>query len=471
MNFNPKKIFSLETLVIILIICFAIIAPITNDDGWNFIIFDNYLKSGNLVLLGFDVNANFSRISYILQANLLYHFNYSFTQFIYSVFFSLIGFYAVFKLVKLHFNGAEKVLFYNLYVLFFFSTFYILRTRPEVVYANLILVLFYLLSINLNQKISVLHSFLISIILAFAISAHPNGVFGLIILLIYLFESRKNLPNIFTIMLAFFSLIFFTTIFTFYKISFSEFISSVKKLSEDSGHSVPFYKEYIRYIYFYYNNKELFILFLPILAILVKYKRLLWVHLINLYRTNSYFLFSFKCLVSGFLFLSLNPAKWDTYFILLLLFLVNLIVYFSSILSKKEQILFISFTSILILFSWMNTLNVNEASILNRVLKEKHFESLNEKCRELVYSNDIVFVQNGVYPLFRSYSKVDIFWQISSQSDENIPHFVNKKLVQLEPNIGDFAIVSEQRNLDQYYKVRITDSLKFNAKLYYIYLK
>jgi hypothetical protein len=469
MNFIFKKILSYESLVALLIFCFSIIAPITTDDGWNFLIFDNYLKTGDLVLLGFDINANFSRIVYILQANLLNYVNYSLSQFIYIFLFALIGFYAVCQLVRFHFSGAEKILYFTFYILFFFSTFYILKTRPEAVYVNLLFVIIYILSINLNQKISAFNLILISFILAFSVSSHPNGAFGLIIIAIYFFESKKTLPGFFISIGAFSTFILFTFLFTFYNISFSDFTGSVKKLSGDAGHSVPFYKEYIRYIYFYSNNKILFLLLLPLMFIGIKYRSSLGSHFINLFKTNVYFRFSIKCLFSGLFFLFINPAKWDTYLVLILLFVIDLIIFLSLVLSKKDLYLFITFSSILILLSWMNSFKINEASVYNRLFNQRSFDALNKQCIELVNSKNIVFVQHGVYPLFRSYSKVDIFWQISNEFDSNIPSFANKNLDKYESSKEKFSIVTEQRNLSDYYNVRMSDSLKFNSKMYFIY--
>ncbi len=470
MNIISQKVISIETLVILLIFSFLIIAPTTTDDGWNFFIMDNYLRSGDLFLFGFDVQVNFSRVTYILQASLLNLFGFTLAQFIYISVFSLIGFYAISNMVKTRFVGGEKLLYYTLYVLFYFSTFYILKTRPEAVYVNLLFIVIYLLTTNLNKRLSFLNLFLISVSLAFATASHPNGSFGFVIFLIYYFGAKENRPKFYSLSLFFISFVLFTFLFTFINISVKDFFISLDKLSSDSGHRVPIYKEYLRYLYFYSNSKILFSLFLPVTLIIIKYRNFFVGHFTNLLKNNEHFRFSIKCLIAGLFFLILNPAKWDTYLVLILVFIIDLFVFLSSIISRKERYLFIIYNSLLIVFSWIHLSKNNEASVFNSVVNQEYLDSLSVQCNELVESRDMVFVQHGVYPLFRTFEGVNIFWQISEyENDMNIPDFENSKLDRVDFNNSRIAIVTAQRNLIKYYNVSICDSIRFNNNVYLIY--
>ncbi len=468
-----RYLLSNQYLIAFIFVClgcsFLIIAPLTTDDGWNIHIFDNYIKSGELILSGFDIPVNFSRIPYIFQSYLTKEFGFVYSQFAYGALFGMIGLFSVLKISFQHYFGSQRFLYLSLYILFFYSTFYIARTRPEAVYVNLLYLIFLLYSNKLGQKLVYFNVLFLSFLISFSIAAHPNGFFAIVMSCIYLYERRKSSFDISKIFVGIVSLFGFMYIFVLYKISFNDFFQSVSYLRNHETYKLPFYKEYVRYIYFANNNKVLSIFFLSLLVFIIKYRAYVKTLFLGFFQESSHLRFSFKCFVAALVFLTINPAKWDTYLVLIFPFLIDFIVSFYSFFDRLKKFVFFALVYGCIVTSWINSAWVNESSIYGKIFYPKRYELLMDRCNIISDSKEQLFVQNGIYPLFRSKDNCAVFWQITDKPNINIPEFSNKNLKNSLEHNKPLTIITEQSGLDTILSVSVVDSLIFNRRCWLVY--
>lgn len=467
---KANRFYMLFFTTFILGLCFIIISPITTDDGWNLHIFDNYINFGELYISGFEVKANFSRLIYIFESYLLELFGYSTSHLLYNLFFGFLAILGASLISIRHFKGRSQFIYIGLFILFYYSSFYITKTRPEPVYVGLLYLIYYILSIHLEKQLTWISVIFLSILISFSIAAHPNGSFVILLIILYSLSTYKTFFSWSKLVIGIGLVSSLSYVFLFHGISIKNFFISVNELKSDYGHSIPFYKEYIRYYYLISNNLHVFLIVIPFLIFSILNRTVLILFFRKHVFSSSYFSFSFMSLILSILFLFFNPAKWDTYLVLSFPFVIDFIVNLISKFKPLHIRLFIFSTYLLVLFSWVNSFRVNEVSLFNKFFSPKDYTSFLDNSRlKTRSSNSLIFVQNGVYPLYRSLPNVDLYWR-SEFFDENFSGFQNRKLKKELLLNKDLYIISKQSNITSIYNgFKLIGSFRFNGHLYYKY--
>jgi len=186
---------------------------------------------------------------------------------------------------------------------------------------------------------------------ALSFSIHPNGIFGYFVLLIgfiMFFREVSKKDYIYIVsgiilggLISYYSLLWYQSI--------DEFWLSYNQTKEDSVHSIPFYKEYLRYLYlFLYFELVIPIFILSFAGLFLKLR--FWKESEKLER------FLIISAIASLLYLFFLPVKWNYYFSvsfpIMVIFIAYLLQYLSHDRNHLSKILsvFLSFILIILFF-------------------------------------------------------------------------------------------------------------------------
>jgi len=397
------------TLSVLFLLGIILVGPWDIDEGWHLCWANNYLETGRFIN---DVGHN-SEISFMKTFVAVLAAIGNFTDF--SYFFARVPFFLIsiatlfllHKLLILLNIDSSYAIVSSLSLTIWFG--YTMIVRPENIY--MFSILFSVFSVVYYVKYKKSFILLLAILInALSFSIHPNGILGYLVLLIgfiMFFREVSQKDYIYIVsgiilggIISYYSLLWYQSI--------DEFWLSYNRIKEDSVHTIPFYKEYLRYLYLFLSFELVIPIFILSFAGLFLKLRF-WKESQKLER------FLIISAIASLLYLFFLPVKWNYYFSvsvpIMVIFIAYLLQYFSHDRNHLSKILsvFLSFILIILFFKnfkqnemFLETFQIpSQRLILLQKLKEQTqnakvllspilFPYLRGEGRELFFSDEDV---------------------------------------------------------------------------------
>jgi hypothetical protein len=315
-NLSEKKLSTAGPIIISISLIGALFFRFFDlDEGWNMFIIKKYLDTGrfSLGLALADPELTFSKPWYWFMS----FFHNGSTEsggsyLLYRLPGLLMSFASLFllhDLLKKISNNAEHS-YYRLISLSFMSIWFIIgqgvSIRPEAFYTFAIMLAIYAGYLYSTGKVNLL---LLSILLSgVSFSIHPNGIFAIFIniyTVIYYWSETKG-SNTYKLVCFFFISAIISATLILWNLSLSDWVNAFAVISQDPGHSKSIWQEYIRY-------KSLLLNYFPfsIIILLITMTSLI-------YKAEGFAKYLKILLISGILYLILQPTKWAYYYAILI---------------------------------------------------------------------------------------------------------------------------------------------------------
>ena len=442
--FNSRIIYFLS---ICFIIVYGLILPYGTDSGWIANTIQRLSETGEFVWTAQYVNISFGKIYFYINSLILGLSDSYFILKIVPIVASIISLYFFYRFLELIFiDKFSVILGMLLMVIFCVSTNITIGLRTESLYIPILFSSFYFIyKFDRNNNYGYLY--LLAFLSSISAVSHPNGF--VLIGLLFIFVVIKMLSKkISLIHFMFNSLLIITIIINglLWQTNVAEFIEGFNTIAKDSSHSIPFYKEYLRYVYFL---KDFTYLFIPLLLgyfgfyIFVKHFKQNKVDL-ELSSDMSKFLVFGGIFV--LIYLTFIGVKWSYYLALFFPFVIFSLIYLLHYYKLNIQVIYMS---IAIVFFILVSLVFYNLPKNEDFLKIAHIPSARVAIIDEVKkktNGQIVLAPARAYYLFHKNAKL-------IQMEKLQYHTVDDKL--------DFILVDFDKSYKYYEK-------KLNIKLEYI---
>lgn len=320
MNFTNNK--SLQFTIIIFTILstigFAFITPLGTDSGWIANTTKRIADTGEFLWTAQFVNIAFGKVYFYINSLLINTIDKYFVLKIIPTLLTLIAIYLFYRFVlEIFKDKLIATLSLWLIIMFGVSTSIMLGLRTEGLYIPILFILFYLIyQYDITSKY--IYLYISTVLTSLTAITHPNGfvLIGLLFIYVIIKLMYKKISWVHIII----NTVLISIIVTYgllWQTNLTEFIEGFNAIAKDDGHTIPFYKEYLRYISFVrdytYLSIPMFIgLFGIYLFIRDYFKKSLE---INLPKDFSKFIVYGSIFV--FFYLTVIGVKWGYYLALL----------------------------------------------------------------------------------------------------------------------------------------------------------
>lgn len=330
MNFINNRLLQVTIVLFTILstIAFALISPFGTDSGWIANTTQRIANTGEFLWTAQFVNIAFGKVYFYLNSLLMTSADTYFILKLFPVLFTLISILLYYKFTLALFKDKlTSSLSIWLIIIFGASTSIMLGLRTEGLYVPILFILFYLIY-KYDVSSEYRYLYLLSILTSLSAITHPNGfvLVGLLLIYVVIKLIQKEILWIHIL----FNTILILSIVTYgllWQTNLIDFIEGFNTIANDKGHTIPFYKEYLRYISFMKDYTYLSIPLVAGLYGLYLYIRDFFKNSLKIDLPKSIGSFITYGAIFVFIYLIFIGAKWGYYLSLLFPFLTIGLLY------------------------------------------------------------------------------------------------------------------------------------------------